>query len=73
MHNIPELIERLGGAATVAKRRNKPYTTVASWKERNTIPVREWPGVVDLARERGMHSFSYETLVILHTIQRVAS
>lgn len=72
MQNIPELIESLGGAAVVAKRRGKPYTTVASWKARDAIPVEEWPGLVEFAKERGK-TLDYEILVNLHTDQRVAS
>lgn len=73
MTRISQFIEDCGGAAEVAKRRGKPYSTVASWKARNAIPVEEWPGLLDLAHERGIESANYEHLVALHTEHQVAS
>lgn len=73
MASVSDLIATLGGAAEVAKARGKPYSTVASWKARNSIPLDEWSGLLDLARERGVENVSYERLISLHTDQRVAS
>lgn len=73
MATISGFIEDCGGAAEVAKARGKPYSTVASWKARNAIPVEEWPGLLDLAQQRGVEGASYEHLVSLHTDHQVAS
>ena len=73
MGRISDLLETLGGAAEVAKARGKPYSTVASWKARNAIPVDEWPGLVNAARLRGVEELTYEKLVEVHTSQRGAS
>lgn len=72
MATISGFIEECGGAAEVAKARGKPYSTVASWKARNAIPVDEWPGLLELAQQRGIAA-SYEHLVSLHTEPQVAS
>jgi hypothetical protein len=67
MRSIAEFIEALGGASKVAKERNRPASTVASWKDRNSIPVGEWPPLIDLAQQCGIAGFGYEQLVSLHT------
>lgn len=74
MASISKFIEDCGGAAEVAKARGKPYSTVASWKDRNSIPIDEWPGLLELAHQRGIDDASYEALVMMHTTdQRVSS
>lgn len=67
MQSVSDFIEALGGASKVAKERNRPPSTVASWKDRSSIPVDEWPGLLDLARQRGIEDATYETLVMMHT------
>ena len=68
MHSIPEVVEKLGGATFIAKQMNKPaMTTVASWKIRGVIPVQYWPGLIKIARQRGLDWLTYERLVELHT------
>lgn len=66
MRSIPDVIEALGGSAAVSIARQLPYTTVASWKARGTIPAREWPGLVKLARERGTRGVTLQKLAELH-------
>jgi hypothetical protein len=67
MSTIPEFIDACGGATKVAKVRNLPLSTVASWKARNSIPVDEWPALLELARQCEIEGVSYETMVLMHT------
>lgn len=60
-------IELLGGSKAVADRLERPPTTVASWASRQSIPVEEWPKLIDLAQERKIEDFTYEGLVHAHT------
>jgi hypothetical protein len=71
---ISELIDELGGASVVAAPLQLPPTTVASWKARESIPAKHWPGVLRVATERSVDGVTYERLVELHTAdQRAAS
>ena len=63
--NIPDIIERLGGPSALALHLGKPITTVASWKDRKSIPVEYWPAMVVTASKRGI-KLDYERLVNLH-------
>lgn len=74
MQSVSDIIEKLDGSTAVAKLLHLPATTVASWKDRGSIPVERWSGLVDVARERGLDELTYEKLVEVHTPdQRVAS
>lgn len=59
-------IELLGGHKAVAERLSKPVTTVASWVERQSIPVETWPKLVSLAKEKSLKGFTYEAMVHAH-------
>ena len=67
MQSISDFIEACGGSSKVAKARNMPLSTVASWKARNSIPVDEWPAMLDLARQCEVEGASYEAMVMMHT------
>lgn len=69
---IPDLIDALGGAVVISGARNLPYTTVASWKARGAIPAREWPGLVDMARQRKTAGVTLKRLSELHASRRAA-
>jgi hypothetical protein len=72
MRSIPDMLDALGGSAVVAAKRKLPYTTVASWKARGAIPAREWPGLVELAREMRVAGFTLQKLADLHAATRKA-
>ena len=63
--NIPDIIERLGGPSALAHHLGKPITTVASWKDRRSIPVEYWPALLIAAGKNGI-KLDYERLVNLH-------
>jgi hypothetical protein len=66
MQSIPEIIEKLGGATALADHLSKAPTTVASWKDRASIPIEYWPKLLEVASEKGV-ALDYEQLVRLHT------
>lgn len=59
-------IELLGGPKAVADLTNRPFTTVASWASRQSIPVDAWSGLIDLANEKQVEGFTYEALAKAH-------
>ena len=67
MNSVPTLIQKLGGATAIADRLGlKSPTTVASWKQRGSIPVEHWPRLVDLANEKEIEGVNYDELVAMH-------
>jgi hypothetical protein len=66
MNNIPNIIQCLGGATALAEQLGIPMTTVASWKQRQSIPVEHWPRLLEIATSQGI-DLSYEQLVHIHT------
>lgn len=50
MWNIPQIIDRAGGAAAIAKRIKKQPTAVYKWKTIG-IPDRHWPVLIEMAEE----------------------
>lgn len=67
MQTVSEFIDAIGGSTKVAKVRDLPLSTVASWKARNSIPVDEWPALLNLARQCEVEGASYEAMVMMHT------
>lgn len=70
MKSVQNFIDELGGASEVAKVLDKATTTVASWKQRKSIPVEHWAELVEVARQRGVDGYDYEALVTIHTPER---
>lgn len=58
---IPEIIERLGGAAALARAIGVGPSTASEMKRRASIPVAHWAGVLEFAKEKGV-PLSYEAL-----------
>lgn len=69
MDSPSHAIELLGGPKTVAARTRRPFTTVASWRDRQSIPVEAWPGLIGMAKEAGVEGFTYEALAKVHATQ----
>jgi len=66
MQSVPDIIEKLGGATALADQLGiKATTTVASWKDRKSIPIEHWPKLLDAASAKGI-DLNYEQLVKLH-------
>lgn len=59
-------LELLGGAKAVSDRTGRPFTTVASWASRQSIPLDSWPCLIDMAAEKSVVGFSYEALAKAH-------
>lgn len=67
-----DAIELLGGNRAVAEGVQRPYTTVASWAARQSIPPSFWPRLVSLASEKGVEQVTYEALAKAHENARAA-
>lgn len=59
-------IELLGGAKAVAAHIRRPATTVASWRDRQSIPVEVWAALIGIASESRIKGFTYEALAAAH-------
>ena len=72
MNSPSHAIELLGGGSgpkavrAVADHIGRPFTTVASWATRQSIPVDMWPQLIEMAAEKGTEGFTYEALVQAH-------
>jgi len=65
-------LELLGGYRVVADRISRPYTTVASWGTRQSIPPSVWSRLVEFAAEKGVADFTYEALAKAHAQNEAA-
>jgi hypothetical protein len=63
-------IKQLGGSIVVTRQLGLPYTTVASWIARQSIPIEIWPRLVSIASEQGVPGFSYDALVQAHALKK---
>jgi len=67
-----QAIDLLGGGSgpkavrAVADHIGRPFTTVASWATRQSIPVDVWPQLIEMAADKGTEGFTYEALVQAH-------
>lgn len=64
-----DAIKILGGPKVVSDRTGRPFTTVASWASRESIPAEAWVGLVALAGEAGVSDLTYEVLAHVHAKQ----
>lgn len=67
MQTPADLIAALGGTRAVADATDKPFTTVASWAARQSIPVEVWPALISLSKARPGATLTYEEIVEAHT------
>lgn len=61
-----DAIELLGGARAVSEVVGRPYTTVASWAKRQSIPPSLWSRLVLVASANGVTQVTYEALAKAH-------
>lgn len=61
-----DAIELLGGRRVVSQRIGRPFTTVASWVVRQSIPIEVWAELVEFASEKRIKGFTYEAIVKAH-------
>lgn len=69
MKSIDAVLALWPSMADLGRDLGVPYSTVAAWKQRGSIPVSYWRGLTDAARSRGLHDVTSELLVDLHDPQ----
>ncbi len=65
MKSVAEILEGLGGSAAVATALELPYTTVASWKARGSVPSAYWSPLIALARARKLVGVTLSSLTAI--------
>jgi len=66
MKSIGELFDIWPSMADMGRDLDLPYPTVAAWKQRGSIPVAYWRGIIAAARSRGHRDVNGDLLVALH-------
>ncbi len=59
-------IELLGGFRPVTDHLGVPYTTVASWATRQSIPASMWVRLIEFAKEKNVEGFTADALLKAH-------
>ncbi len=70
METIRAIIDRLGGAASVARAVGIGVSTASEWKRANSVPVRYWPALIGHARSVGV-ALNADALMNAHQPARV--
>lgn len=65
MQTFPELIERFGGAATMAPLVGVPANTIRQWSSRRNIPGRYWKSIISAAQQVGLDAVTADKLAEL--------
>lgn len=65
MLTVPQIIDELGGAATLAAKLGLPLGTVSAWKTRASIPSERWVAIVSQAASAGKEGITLEALAEL--------
>jgi hypothetical protein len=73
MKSVGELFDLWPSMADLGRDLDLPYSTVAAWKQRGSIPVAYWRGIIDAARKRGHGKVNGDLLVALHDIAPVVT
>jgi hypothetical protein len=66
MKHVDEIFGIWASMAEIGRDLGLPYTTVAAWKQRGSIPVAYWLGIISAARRRGHPEVTAELLIELH-------
>jgi len=66
MKGIDQILALWPSIADLGRDLGVPYSTVAAWKQRGSIPVAYWRGLTQAARSRGLREVTSELLVALH-------
>lgn len=71
IRSVPELFDRLGGPAAVARLIGKPASTASEMKRRRSIPVEYWPVIINAgaAQDIGLDA---EKMLRLHAAREAA-
>lgn len=66
MKGIDQILALWPSLAEVGRDLGVPYSTVAAWKQRGSIPVAYWRALTEAARVRGLREVTSGLLVELH-------
>jgi hypothetical protein len=66
MKGIDEILNLWPTMADLGRDLGLPYPTVAAWKQRGSIPVAYWRGIILAARRRGHPEVTGDLLIELH-------
>lgn len=66
MTDIPMIFDELHGPAEVARLLNVKPSTASEMKRRRVIPVKYWPRLVAICKEKRISGVNYNKLVELH-------
>ncbi|MFL9825481.1 hypothetical protein [Rhodoplanes sp. SY1] len=66
MHSLADIFSLWPSDADLGRDMEVPYSTVASWKQRGSIPPAYWRDFILLARRRGHPEIDADFLVRLH-------
>lgn len=69
MNRVSDLIDRLGGNASVARDLGLKPSAVSEMKRRNSIPPKYWAALIEIGRSRGVEGVSADRLVAIHSAQ----
>ncbi|RFC66481.1 hypothetical protein DYI37_03295 [Fulvimarina endophytica] len=65
MQTPSDIINSLGGNAAIARKLGISPSGVSEMKRRNSIPVKYWSGLIEIANEGG-HTLSADMLISAH-------
>lgn len=68
VNTVADLIVALGGTEEVKRRLMMPHnSTVSEWKRKNTLPVKHWHPLMEIAREIGIDWLDAEKMLAIVT------
>lgn len=70
MNSLAEIFSLWPSDADLGRDMEVPYPTVASWKQRGSIPPAYWRDIILAARRRGHPEINADLLVHLHAYER---
>lgn len=66
MKSVDEIVDLWPSMADLARDLDVPYSTVAAWKQRGSIPVGYWRHLIDAAQRRRFASVTSMALIEAH-------
>ena len=72
MKTVPDIIDHLT-LPVVAMGLNVGYSTASEMKRRASIPVKYWPDLVALCKQKRIKGVNYDLLVTLHSEKGAAA
>lgn len=75
MHNVSDIIQKLGGNAAVARELGLKPSAVSEMRRRGSIPAKYWAGIIRIAETKKLRQLNADRLISIHaadTSRRVA-